>query len=73
MQYGLIAMGVIMGATWAYREYQEHQMAEKMKDGIQQLATGRLYAHQAKLTAQAYTSLPVSPTLTYLRDFDADF
>ncbi|KAF4773840.1 NPP1 domain-containing protein [Colletotrichum scovillei] len=56
--YGLIAMGVIMAATWAYREYQEHQMAEKMKDGIQQLATGRLYAHQAKLTAQAYTSLP---------------
>ncbi|KAI3544463.1 hypothetical protein CPAR01_10857 [Colletotrichum paranaense] len=56
--YGLIAMAVIMGATWAYREYQEHQMAEKMKDGIQQLATGRLYAHQAKLTAQAYTSLP---------------
>lgn len=66
-------MGVIMDATWASREYQEHQMAEKMKDGIQQLATVRLHAHQAKLTAQAYTSLPINSTLTCLKNFDADF
>ncbi len=60
-------MGIIMGATYAYQQYEENKMAEKMKDGIQRLATSRLYADQAKLTAQAYCSLPVLATLTELR------
>jgi hypothetical protein len=50
-------------AEWAYNKYKEHEIADKLKEGIVHLCTARLYATQDKDTAETFSSLSVCTPL----------
>ncbi|KAF8491369.1 hypothetical protein F5888DRAFT_1736808 [Russula emetica] len=57
--YAIVFVVIISTAEWAYNKYKEHEIADKLKEGIVHLCTARLYATQDKDTAETFSSLSI--------------